>query len=94
MVINLIAGVKMPFPQDLRNNLARTERVQLDTNRRRCNGRRKSGRSARRLVRGGDSSSWTRRQRIAGRLGPERRGLPGHGDRLPQAWRAAAPRNR
>jgi hypothetical protein len=32
MVINLIAGVKMPFPQDLRNNLARTERVQLDTN--------------------------------------------------------------
>ena len=32
MVINLIAGVKMPFPQNLRNNLARTERVQLDTN--------------------------------------------------------------
>ena len=32
MVINLIAGVKMPFPQDLRNNLARTERVQLDAN--------------------------------------------------------------
>ena len=32
MVINLIAGVKMPFPQNLRANLARTERVQLDTN--------------------------------------------------------------
>jgi hypothetical protein len=32
MVINLIAGVKMSFPQNLRNNLARTERVQLDTN--------------------------------------------------------------
>ena len=32
MVINLIAGVKMPFPQILRNNLARTEQVQLDTN--------------------------------------------------------------
>lgn len=32
MVINLIAGVKMPFPQNLRNNLARTERVQLDAN--------------------------------------------------------------
>lgn len=32
MVINLIAGVKMPFPQSLGNNLARTERVQLDTN--------------------------------------------------------------
>jgi hypothetical protein len=32
MVINLIAGVKMPFPQNLRNNLAHTERVQLDTN--------------------------------------------------------------
>jgi len=32
MVINLIAGVKMPFPENLRNNLARTERVQLDTN--------------------------------------------------------------
>jgi len=31
MVINLIAGVKMPFPQGLRNNLARTEHVQLDT---------------------------------------------------------------
>ncbi len=31
MVINLIAGVKMPFPENLRNNLARTERVQLDT---------------------------------------------------------------
>jgi hypothetical protein len=32
MVINLIAGVKMPFPENLRNNLTRTERVQLDTN--------------------------------------------------------------
>src|SRR5215510_9005120 len=32
MVINLIAGVKMPFPEKLRNNLSRTERVQLDTN--------------------------------------------------------------
>ena len=32
MVINLIAGVKMPFPQNLRNNVARTERVQLDAN--------------------------------------------------------------
>ena len=32
MAINLVAGVKMPFPQNLRNNLARTERVQLDTN--------------------------------------------------------------
>ena len=32
MVINLIAGVKMPFPEHLRNNVARTERVQLDTN--------------------------------------------------------------
>lgn len=32
MVINLIAGVKMPFPQNLRNNTSRTERVHLDTN--------------------------------------------------------------
>src|ERR1700675_2394217 len=32
MVINLVAGVKMPFPEKLRNNLARTERVQLDAN--------------------------------------------------------------
>ena len=32
MVINLISGVKMPSPQNLRNNLARTERVELDTN--------------------------------------------------------------
>src|SRR5262252_1375957 len=31
MVINLITGVKMPFPEHLRNNVARTERVQLDT---------------------------------------------------------------
>jgi hypothetical protein len=31
-VINLIAGVKMPFPQNLRNNTSRTERVVLDTN--------------------------------------------------------------
>ena len=27
MVINLIAGAKMPFPQNLQNNLSRTERV-------------------------------------------------------------------
>ena len=32
MVINLVAGVKMPFPEHLRNNLAHTERVHLDTN--------------------------------------------------------------
>src|SRR5262245_16957252 len=32
MVINLIAGVKMPFPQNLRSNQSRTERVHLDTN--------------------------------------------------------------
>ena len=32
MVVNLISAVKMPFPEHLRNNLARTERVQLDTN--------------------------------------------------------------
>lgn len=32
MVINLIAGVKMPFPKGLANNLSRTERVQLDSN--------------------------------------------------------------
>jgi hypothetical protein len=32
MVINLLAGVKMPNPENLRNNLARTERVHLDTN--------------------------------------------------------------
>jgi hypothetical protein len=32
MVINLIAGVKMPFPRNLSNNLSRTERVQLDSN--------------------------------------------------------------
>jgi hypothetical protein len=32
MVVNLVAGVKKPFPETLRNNLARTERVQLDTN--------------------------------------------------------------
>jgi hypothetical protein len=32
IVINLVAGAKMPFPEHLRNNLARTERVQLDTN--------------------------------------------------------------
>ena len=32
IVINLVAGVKMPFPENLRNNLAHTERVQLDTN--------------------------------------------------------------
>jgi vacuolar-type H+-ATPase subunit D/Vma8 len=27
MVINLIAGVKMPFPENLRDNVSRTERV-------------------------------------------------------------------
>jgi hypothetical protein len=32
MVINLISGVKMPYPERLRNNLAHTERVHLDTN--------------------------------------------------------------
>jgi hypothetical protein len=32
MVINLIAGVKMPFPEKLRNNVSRTEHVRLDTN--------------------------------------------------------------
>ena len=32
MVINLVSGAKIPYPENLRNNLARTERVQLDTN--------------------------------------------------------------
>ena len=32
MVINLVAGVKMPFPRELQNNQSRTERVKLDTN--------------------------------------------------------------
>jgi hypothetical protein len=32
MVINLISGVKMPYPENLRNIHAHTERVQLDTN--------------------------------------------------------------
>src|SRR5262249_53998076 len=32
MVINLLTGVKMPFPENLRNNLARTKRVELDAN--------------------------------------------------------------
>jgi hypothetical protein len=32
MVINLVAGVKMPFPENLRANKAHTERVQLDSN--------------------------------------------------------------
>lgn len=31
-VINLIAAVKMPFPEKLRNNLSRTENVVLDVN--------------------------------------------------------------
>jgi hypothetical protein len=31
-VVNLIAAVKMPFPEKLRSNLSRTERVDLDTN--------------------------------------------------------------
>jgi hypothetical protein len=32
MVINLISGVKMPYPENLRNISAHTERVYLDTN--------------------------------------------------------------
>jgi hypothetical protein len=32
MVINLISGVKMPNPENLRTIVAHTERVQLDTN--------------------------------------------------------------
>jgi hypothetical protein len=32
MVVNLLTGVKMPFPPNLNNSTARTERVQLDTN--------------------------------------------------------------
>lgn len=32
MVINLVAGVKMPYPEKLRSNKAHTERVDLDTN--------------------------------------------------------------
>jgi hypothetical protein len=32
MVINLISGVKMPYPENLRNIVAHTERVYLDTN--------------------------------------------------------------
>jgi len=32
MVINLMSGVKMPFPRNLQNNQSRTERVELDTN--------------------------------------------------------------
>ena len=32
MVINLISGVKMPNPENVRNIVARTERVHLDTN--------------------------------------------------------------
>jgi hypothetical protein len=31
-VINLLSAVKMPFPENLRNNLSRTEWVTLDTN--------------------------------------------------------------
>ena len=31
-VINLVSGVKMPFPEHLRNNTSRTEYVKLDTN--------------------------------------------------------------
>jgi hypothetical protein len=33
MVINLISGVKMPFPENLGNNLAHFERIELKTNR-------------------------------------------------------------
>jgi hypothetical protein len=32
MVINLVAGVKMPFPENLRSNRAHTEWVRLDAN--------------------------------------------------------------
>jgi hypothetical protein len=32
MVINLISGVKMPYPENLRNNTAHTERVELNAN--------------------------------------------------------------
>jgi len=32
MVINLISGVKMPYPENLRNIVAHTERVHLDSN--------------------------------------------------------------
>ena len=32
MVINLISGVKMPYPENLRNIVAHTERDRLDTN--------------------------------------------------------------
>ena len=32
MVINLISGVKMPYPENLRNIMAHTERDRLDTN--------------------------------------------------------------
>src|SRR5262245_3836226 len=32
MVINLVSGVKMPFPRNLQNNLSRTEYVKLDSN--------------------------------------------------------------
>jgi len=32
MVISLVSGVKMPFPEGLRNNVSRTERARLDTN--------------------------------------------------------------
>jgi hypothetical protein len=31
-VVNLISAIKMPFPEKLRNNTARTEIVKLDTN--------------------------------------------------------------
>lgn len=31
-VINLIAAVKMPYPENLQNNVSRTERVVLDSN--------------------------------------------------------------
>jgi hypothetical protein len=32
MVINPVAAAKMPFPRNFRNNVARTEHVQLDSN--------------------------------------------------------------
>jgi len=31
-VINLVSAVKMPYPENLRSNTARTQRVKLDTN--------------------------------------------------------------
>jgi hypothetical protein len=33
MVLNLFSGVKMPFPENLGNNLAHFERIEVKTNR-------------------------------------------------------------